>query len=150
MAGGIGWIALTASVVALTGATGSTRSDLEIRLVGRYYTEPATVQLIVSVEPNAANRVLRVEADGDNMFCSTEQPLDGDREARLHTIQFKNLSAGDYTLRAQVLAGDVVRSEATEEIMVTGSRFGRGRLVAFLDGRRFTRQRLRDTSHWHS
>jgi len=53
--------------------------------------------------PRAANRLLRVEA-----------------KARLHTIEFKNLRAGEYTLRAQVLGGDAVRSEATADIMVTG------------------------------
>jgi hypothetical protein len=70
--------------------------------------------------PRAANRLLRVEADGDEMFCSTAQPLEGAKEARLHTIEFKNLRAGEYTLRAQVLGGDAVRSEATADIMVTG------------------------------
>jgi hypothetical protein len=61
-----------------------------------------------------------VEADGDNMFCATEVALAGDREQRLHTIQFKNLAAGGYTLRAQVLSTSSVRSQAEQEIMVTG------------------------------
>jgi hypothetical protein len=35
-------------------------------------------------------------------------------------VQFKNLAAGGYTLRAQVLSTSSVRSQATQEIMVTG------------------------------
>ena len=76
--------------------------------------------MIIAVEPNSENRTLRVEADGDNMFCSTEVTLAGDNEKRLHTIQFKNLAAGEYTLRAQVLSNSSVRSQAEQAIMVTG------------------------------
>ena len=103
---------------------GSAKDNLEIRLQGHYFAEPATVQLIVAVEPAAENRTLVVEADGENMFVSTELQLAGDKEQRLHPIEFRNLTAGDYTLRAQVLATGSVRSEATQEIMVTGGSEG--------------------------
>jgi hypothetical protein len=116
----IRWAALTTSLVALTGAPASAKGDLEIRLSGRYFAEPATVQMIIVVEPDAQNRTLRVEADGDNMFASTEVQLAGDRGQRLHTVQFKNLAAGGYTLRAQVLSHSSVRSQATQEITVAG------------------------------
>jgi hypothetical protein len=65
-------VALILPLVALTGSVGSTKDNVEIRLTGRFFAEPATVQLVVAVEPDAANRTLRVEADGDNMFCATE------------------------------------------------------------------------------
>ena len=113
-------IALLLPLVALTGSVGSAKDNVEIRLTGRFFAEPATVQLVVAVEPNAENRTLRVEADGDNMFCATEIQLAGAREQRLHTVEFKNLSAGGYTLRAQVLSNSTVRSQAEQEIMVAG------------------------------
>jgi hypothetical protein len=116
----IRWTALIVPLVALSGIAGSAKDNVEIRLSGRFYAEPATVQLIVAVEPNSENRTLRVEADGDSMYCATEIQLSGAREQRLHTVQFKNLSAGGYTLRAQVLSTSEVRSQATQEIMVTG------------------------------
>ncbi len=93
-------LALIAPLVALTGSVGSAKDNVEIRLNGRFFAEPATVQLIVAVEPNSANRRLRVEADGDNMFRATEIELQGASEQRLHNVEFKNLSAGGYTLRA--------------------------------------------------
>jgi len=113
-------IALILPLVALTGSAGSAKDNVEIRLTGRFFAEPATVQLIVAVEPDAANRTLRVEADGDNMFCATEIQLAGARERRLHTVEFKNLAAGGYTLRAQVRSNSSVRSQAEQEIMVAG------------------------------
>jgi hypothetical protein len=116
----IRWTALTTSLIALAGIAGSAKDNVEIRLSGKYYAAPATVQLVVAIEPDAQNRTLRVEADGDNMYTSSEVQLAGDREQRLHMIQFKNLAAGEYTLRAQVLSGSAVRSQAEQEIMVTG------------------------------
>jgi hypothetical protein len=106
-------------MLALSGAAGSAKDNLEIRLTGRFFAEPATVQLVVAVEPNSENRTLHVEADG-SMFCSTEIQLAGAKEQRLHTVSFKNLTAGSYTLRAQVLSNSSVRSQATQEITVTG------------------------------
>lgn len=113
-------LALITPLVALSGSVGSAKDNVEIRLNGRFFSEPATVQLVVAVEPNAENRRLRVEADGDNMFRATEMELSGANEQRLHTIEFRNLSAGGYTLRAQVLSNSSVRSQAEQEIMVTG------------------------------
>jgi len=115
----IRFTALILPLAAVSGTVGA-KDNVEIRLSGHFFAEPATVQMVVAVEPNSENRVLRVEADGDNMFCATEVPLQGDKEQRLHTIQFKNLAAGEYTLRAQVLSTSSVRSQVEQGIMVTG------------------------------
>jgi hypothetical protein len=93
---------------------------VEIRLRGHYFSEPATVQITVAVEPDAANRVLRIEADGDRLYRSTELTLSGDADKRLHTVEFKNLPAGEYELRAEVLGADSVRGMATQELVVAG------------------------------
>ena len=113
-------LVLIVPLVAFSGSAGSAKDNVEIRLNGRFFAEPATVQLIVAVEPNSENRRLRVEADGDSMYRSTEIDLAGENEQRLHTVEFKNLSAGGYTLRAQVLSTSSIRSQAEQEIMVTG------------------------------
>ena len=112
--------ALIASIAALCAITGSAKDSVEIRISGHYFAAPATEQMVIAVEPDAQNRTLRVEADGDNMYTSTEVPLAGDREQRLHTIQFKDLSAGEYMLRAQVLSNSTVRSQDEARIMVNG------------------------------
>jgi len=112
--------ALVAFTIAFVGIATSAKDSVEIRISGHYFSAPATVQLVVAVEPDSKNRTLRVEADGDNMYTSTEMQLAGDREQRLHTIQFKDLSAGEYTLRAQVLSNTDVRSQDEARIMVSG------------------------------
>lgn len=93
---------------------------VEIRLRGHFFAEPATVQITIAVEPDAANRTLRIEADGDRLFRSTEVKLDGELDKRIHTVEFKNLPAGSYELRAEVLSQDKVRGMATQELVVAG------------------------------
>ena len=106
------------------GAAGSIVGDaddiVEIRLRGRYYAEPATVQITIAVQPDAVNRALRVEAESELMFRSSEISLDGALEKRIHTLEFKNLPAGDYTLSAQVYSRSEMRAVATQQLTVNG------------------------------
>ena len=103
------------------GAIRSHAADLvEIRVNGHYFSEPATVQVLVTVEPDRDNRTLRIEADGDRLFRSSEVNLDGLSEKRLHTVEFKNLPAGSYELRAEVMSAKSVRGMAVQELMVMG------------------------------
>jgi hypothetical protein len=110
--------------VLLLSAAGSTVGDandiVEIRLRGRYYAEPATVQITVAVAPDAVNRSLRVEADSERMFRSSEITLSGAGEKRIHTLEFKNLPAGEYTLSAQVFSNNEMRAVATQQLTVSG------------------------------
>ena len=95
---------LTVAVASTAGPlVGDAKEIVEIRLRGRYYAEPATVQITIAVEPDAVNRSLRVEAESERMFRSSQINLAGANEKRIHTLEFKNLSAGEYTLSAQVL-----------------------------------------------
>jgi hypothetical protein len=109
------------SVLFLSGSHVGAHDRVEIQVRGYYYVEPATVQVLVTVEPDAHNRILRIQADGEGMFRSSEVELVGDAEKRLHTIQFKNLSAGMYKLRAEVLSSsETVIASAEHELVVTG------------------------------
>jgi len=117
----IAWTCLT-GLLALAGAThGDARDVVEIRLHGRYFIEPATVRILVAVEPDAENRALLIEADGDQMYRSSELTLTGASEKRLHNIEFRNLPAGNYTLRAQVRSSNDIRGQASQDLIVTGS-----------------------------
>ena len=116
-------VALTTLILGLIGAAtiaGDAAEMLQIRLRGHYYAEPATVQITVAVEPAADNRSLVIEADGDNYFRSSALVLDGQKEKRLHSVEFKNLPAGSYTLRAQVRSSQDVLATATQDLVVTG------------------------------
>ena len=118
----IAWTCLTALLALAAGTThGDARDVVEIRLHGRYFIEPATVRILVAVEPDAENRALLIEADGDQMYRSSELTLSGASEKRLHNVEFRNLPAGYYTLRAQVRSSHDVRGSASQELVVTGS-----------------------------
>ena len=116
-------VTLTTLVLGLIGAAtiaGDANEMLQIRLRGHYYAEPATVQITVAVEPAADNRSLVIEADGENYFRSSAMVLDGQNEKRLHSVEFKNLPAGSYTLRAQIRSSQDVLATATQDLVVTG------------------------------
>ena len=113
---------LTAALVSTAGPLVATANDVvEIRLRGRYYAEPATVQLTIAVEPNAENRRLLVEAESAEMYRSSEITLDGAGAERLHLLEFKNLSAGDYVVSAQVFSSTQMKAMATQELIVNGA-----------------------------
>jgi hypothetical protein len=107
-------------LVALGPVAGDARDVLEIRLRGHYYAEPATVHITVAVEPAADHRALVIEADGERYFRSSAVILDGQNEKRLHSVEFKNLPAGTYTLRAQVRSAADVLATASQDLVVTG------------------------------
>lgn len=111
---------LIGGLIATTTLRGTAGEIVEIRLNGHYFASPATVQMVVAVEPNDANRTLRIEADGDSMYRSTEVTLEGKTEKRLHTVEFKNLPAGTYEVRAEVLSSAGVRATAVQDLQVTG------------------------------
>ena len=106
-------------VLLLLAAATLSAQRVDIRLQGRFYSAPATVRIVVSVEPDATNRVLRIEADGEQMFRSTELSLTDGAVQRLYTIEFKNLPAGNYTVRAEVLSSSTRVAHAQEELIVT-------------------------------
>ena len=93
---------------------------VEIKVHGYYFAAPATVPITVAVEPGANNRMLVVEVDSEDYFRSSGVELDGEKEKRLHSVEFKSLPAGEYTLRAQVLSKTDVIGTATGGLVVTG------------------------------
>lgn len=102
-------------------SVGDAADVVQIHLRGHYYAEPATVRITVAVEPDAENRMLRIEADGDTYYRASELTLIGEADKRMHVVEFKNLPAGNYMLRAEVLSEAAVRGQATHELTVTGS-----------------------------
>jgi hypothetical protein len=102
-------------------AIGNAGEVVQIRLRGHFFAEPATVQITVAVEPAADHRVLRIAADGERYFRASELTLEGEKGKRLHTVEFKNLPAGDYMLLAEVRSTDEILGKATQQLVVTSS-----------------------------
>ena len=114
--------AVFATALITTGTRpGHAKEVVEILLRGHYYVEPATVQITVAVEPDAKNRSLRIAAEGERLFRASQVALDGADAKRIHSVEFKNLPAGNYVLRAEVLSGEDVRGMAEQELVVSGA-----------------------------
>ena len=116
----IAWTTLTAALVTTAAVAGDAREIVHIRLRGHYYSEPATVQITVAIEPASNQRALVIEADSDGYYRSSVFALTGESDKRLHSVEFKNLPAGAYILRAQVRSADDVLASATQDLLVTG------------------------------
>ena len=114
------FVVCIAALVAADTVPGYGTEVVDILLRGRYFTEPATVRVMVTVEPDAQNRALRIEADGDDLFRASELTLTGASCRRFHSMEFKNLPAGQYTIRAQVLSAHGVRAMAEQRLLVVG------------------------------
>ena len=115
------YLLLTTALLTIAVIRGSAADVVAIHINGHYFAEPAVIEVTVNVEPDEANRTLRVEADGDSFFRSSEVTLDGVSEKRLHTVEFKNLPAGAYEVRAEVLSAKAVRGMATQDLEVMGT-----------------------------
>jgi hypothetical protein len=76
---------------------------------------PTNFLVRVIIERNAANRWIRVTAESEDYFGSSEGQLDGERSSRLRVVQFREVPAGTYEVRAVVFDqnGDVTGSAQT-------------------------------------
>ena len=81
--------------------------------------EPANLLVMLVVERNPENRAMRITAEGDDYFSSSEVSIDGDRGPRVRTVIFRGVPAGDYMLLGEVLgANRQVRGEASARALV--------------------------------
>ena len=109
------------TIGAMTTPPSPAREIVEIRVRGHYFSAPATVPITVAVEPGAQNRMLVVEADSEDYFRSSGIELAGENEKRLHSVEFKSLPAGEYTIRAEVRSKSEVLGTAVGALVVTGT-----------------------------
>jgi hypothetical protein len=64
---------------------------------------PANVFVQVLIERNPDNRSMRISIESADYFSSSEMELDGERSARLRVLTFREVPAGEYELRGEVL-----------------------------------------------
>jgi hypothetical protein len=69
-------------------------------------TEPARITILVSVKPDADNRALDVITESEDFFRRSYRQLDGERSARTSVFEYDGIPAGDYEVRAVLIAAD--------------------------------------------
>lgn len=81
---------------------------------------PTSFLIRVLIERNATNRWIKVTAESDAYFASSEGQLEGERSSRLRIVQFRDVPAGTYELRAVVLDmnGEVTGSAQTSATVI--------------------------------
>ena len=64
---------------------------------------PTSFTVRVFIERHAANRWIKVTVESAAYFGSSEGQLEGERSSRLRLVQFRDVPAGTYEVRAAVL-----------------------------------------------
>lgn len=72
---------------------------------------PANLFIRLSIEPQAANRLVEVEAEFDRFYRSSQISLEGDHGPRTVVLEFRALPGGQYRVRS-VVADDKGREVA--------------------------------------
>jgi hypothetical protein len=64
---------------------------------------PTSFTVRVFIERHAENRWIKVTVESESYFGSSEGQLEGERSSRLRLVQFRDVPAGAYDVRAAVL-----------------------------------------------
>ncbi len=99
-------------------ATTSARDMVAVRVSPNISMAPATVRVVVTVEPDPENRELIVEADSGDFYTSSAVELDGSKAPRLQAFVLKELPAGQYDVAAWVVRRNGDAQKATTNYMV--------------------------------
>jgi hypothetical protein len=108
------------AVMVVTGMSSLAEQVVDVKIRGYLVNAPATVMVTVRVPPDARNRALAVMADSGDFSRRSTIELDGEYDAPVHQMWFKELPEGDYVVTAEVLGADGVRGYAQAELRVLG------------------------------
>lgn len=81
---------------------------------------PATVNITVTIEPNANNRQLVVEGESEAYYRRSDTSLEGDDAARRYSLVFRGLPPGEYQIRATVDGSSGPRAADRTTVTVVG------------------------------
>jgi hypothetical protein len=91
------------SSLATTASADDPERPLHVRISPTMAHAPADLYIYVSVARRPDNRLLRVSAESDDFFRSSETQLDGEYSARVTVVRFRELPPGDYEIRAELI-----------------------------------------------
>ena len=91
------------SSLATTASADDPERPLRVRVSPAMAHAPADLYIYVSVARRPDNRLLRVSAESDDFFRSSETQLDGEYSARVTVVRFRELPPGDYEVRAELI-----------------------------------------------
>ena len=93
--------------LSLTGVGPASKSEestpLRLQVSPMTARAPADVYIYVSVAPRSENRLIRVVAESDDFYRSSEAQLDGEYSARVSVFKFRELPSGEYRVRVELI-----------------------------------------------
>ena len=108
-------------LLATSAVTFDAASRLAIKVSPAMALAPAFVRIQATVRPDAANRALRVVAQSDDFYRSTEVEIEGDRGPSVRVIEFSGLPSGLYQVDVVLIRNDGERATATALLRVAPS-----------------------------
>jgi hypothetical protein len=67
---------------------------------------PANLVVCATIPADAENRAVRIVAESDDFYRSSELQLEGERAARTNTFEFRSLPPGTYQVSANLMGAD--------------------------------------------
>lgn len=100
--------ALVAAFAAYSATAADAQTDdlLSVQASPSVSSAPATVDLLIRLDRDDANRALTVEVDSLNLFRSSLIQLDGENAAAVHRVHLTSLPAGHYEVRVTLRLRD--------------------------------------------
>jgi hypothetical protein len=96
---------------------------LAMRLSRTRAFEPATVVVTATVERDAQNRAMEIEAESSDFYRSSLVPLEGENAPRTTTVEFRGLPGGKYEVRLILLGSDgQARASAARDLDIISTR----------------------------
>jgi len=112
--------ALTCGLLLLAQPSGS-GDALTMRIVpGLTASAPAAVAVIATIPSHEDNRALRVVAESEEFYRSSQIELNGDRAPRTSQFTFRDLPAGEYEITVILGGSRGQRAMSSRAFYVTG------------------------------
>ena len=109
---------VVAALAVLAGAPAKAKDMVSVRVSPNIAMAPATVRVVVTVEPDADNRELELVADSGVFYTSSTVQLDGSKAPRLQSFVLKELPAGTYEVSAVVVQKNGDGRKAVAEYVI--------------------------------
>jgi hypothetical protein len=99
-------IILLGSLGADASSVDDAERPLRMRVSPTMAHAPADLFIYISVARRPENRLLRITAESEDFFRSSETQLDGEYSARVTVVRFRELPPGGYEIKAELIVSN--------------------------------------------
>jgi len=111
-------------VVAMTVLPAAGGQRLTVAVTPAKSFAPANLRVRVRIDPSIDNRSLAIIADGENLYRSSEIPLEGDRAPKIIDVALPNVPGGEYQVQVVLMDASGRQRAVAHESATVLSPFG--------------------------